>query len=637
MLHRFCRFLKYKPTSHTLIQGFIQDKGTLLNVKNASIEQFKKERNKTNVLFTKLREATRGFLAKDRKTIVRSVSEHIGSKTIQRELKGSQVTTKPIVGYWLLGTAGLVFGIVVLGGLTRLTESGLSIVEWKPITGVLPPLTKNQWEEDFEKYKQFPEYKLLNNQMTLPDFKYIYYMEWGHRIWGRVIGLAFLLPATYFGIRGYMSKSTIKKVIGLGGLLGFQGFLGWYMVKSGLSDELMTSGAVPRVSHYRLAAHLGSAFLLYSGMALTGLQVLRDAKIARGTFPKNVTDALSNPMLNRFRLLTKFTAALVFITSMSGALVAGLDAGLIYNEFPYMGNNIIPPSSELFSKEYSGPDEKKIWRNFFDNPTTVQFDHRVLAVTTLTTISSLWFYSRFVPLTRQARLACNFLLGVGCLQATLGICTLIYMVPISLASTHQAGSLTLLSTALWLLHAMKRFERYGKVLGVDVKPMGYAFVEFEDPRDADDAVKQLNGYELDGARIAVEWSRRSGGPGSGCFLCGGQGHWARECPDAREKGMDVRSGKCFRCGEIGHLAKYCRGKPGGGNGGGGDYDRRGHSSRYSRNRSPPYYSRGGGEIDQKVHREVLMDMIIEEVQVHMGMFKDMGVRFAWNVTGLWQN
>ncbi|CAG8497720.1 3379_t:CDS:2 [Ambispora gerdemannii] len=127
------------------------------------------------------------------------------------------------------------------------------------------------------------------------------------------------------------------------------------------------------------------------------------------------------------------------------------------------------------------------------------------------------------------------------------------------------------------------FERYGKVLSVDVKPMGYAFVEFEDPRDADDAVKQLNGYELDGARIAVEWSRRSGGPGSGCFLCGGQGHWARECPDAREKGMDVRSGRCFRCGEIGHLAKYCRGD--------GDCDRRAPSgSRYSRGRSPHHRS-----------------------------------------------
>ncbi|CAG8819830.1 18366_t:CDS:2 [Gigaspora margarita] len=127
-----------------------------------------------------------------------------------------------------------------------------------------------------------------------------------------------------------------------------------------------------------------------------------------------------------------------------------------------------------------------------------------------------------------------------------------------------------------------------KLLSVDVKPMGYAFVEFEDPRDADDAVKSLNGYELDGARIAVEWSRRSGGPGSGCFLCGGQGHWARECPDAREKGMDVRSGRCFRCGELGHLAKYCRG--------GGDYDRRAPSPRY-RGRSPYYGGRGGGYYD----------------------------------------
>ncbi|CAG8490393.1 5994_t:CDS:2 [Funneliformis mosseae] len=133
------------------------------------------------------------------------------------------------------------------------------------------------------------------------------------------------------------------------------------------------------------------------------------------------------------------------------------------------------------------------------------------------------------------------------------------------------------------------FERYGKVLSVDVKPMGYAFVEFEDPRDADDAVKQLNGYELDGARIAVEWSRRSGGPGSGCFLCGGQGHWARECPDAREKGMDVRSGRCFRCGELGHLAKYCSGNS--------DYDRRGPSPKYGRARSPYYSGRGGSYYD----------------------------------------
>ncbi|RIA86357.1 cytochrome C oxidase assembly protein cox15 [Glomus cerebriforme] len=361
--------------------------------------------------------------------------------------------TKPIVGYWLLGTAGLVFGIVVLGGLTRLTESGLSIVEWKPITGIIPPLTNVHWEEEFEKYKQFPEYKLLNYNMTLPEFKYIYFMEWAHRIWGRAIGLAFIIPATYFGFRGYMSKATLNKVVGLAGLLGFQGVLGWYMVKSGLSEETMTTpNAVPRVSHYRLAAHLGSAFLLYAGMLLTGLQVLRDAKIANGNFPKAVARALANPAVNTFRRSAIGTTALVFLTSMSGALVAGLDAGLIYNEFPYMGQRIIPPKSELFSKTYAN----SLWRNFFDNPTTVQFDHRVLAVTTLSVITALWLYSKKVPLPSQAKLAVNYLLGVTGLQITLGISTLIYMVPIPLASAHQAGSLTLLSTALWLVHAMKK-------------------------------------------------------------------------------------------------------------------------------------------------------------------------------------
>ncbi|CAG8693932.1 2886_t:CDS:2 [Funneliformis mosseae] len=365
--------------------------------------------------------------------------------------------TKPIVGYWLLGTAGLVFGIVVFGGLTRLTESGLSIVEWKPITGIIPPLTNDHWKQEFENYKRFPEYKLLNYEMTLPEFKYIYFMEWTHRVWGRAIGLAFIIPATYFGFRGYISKATLNKVIGLGGLLGFQGVLGWYMVKSGLSEELMeTPNAVPRVSHYRLAAHLGSAFLLYAGMILTGLQVLQDAKLANGTFSKAVAKTLANPAINTFRRFAIGTAVLVFLTSMSGALVAGLDAGLIYNEFPYMGKSIVPPRSELFSKNYARPDDSILWRNFFDNPTTVQFDHRVLGVTTLSVITTLWFYSRKVPLPLQAKLAVNYLLGIASLQVILGISTLIYMVPIPLASVHQAGSLTLLSSALWLIHTMRR-------------------------------------------------------------------------------------------------------------------------------------------------------------------------------------
>ncbi|CAG8507671.1 3153_t:CDS:2 [Paraglomus occultum] len=367
------------------------------------------------------------------------------------------VPTKPIVGYWLLSTAALVFGIVILGGLTRLTESGLSIVEWKPVTGVMLPVSETQWQEEFEKYKQFPEYKLLNYEMDLSDFKYIYLMEWAHRIWGRAIGVAFLIPAVYFGARGYMSRTVMKKVVGLAGLLGFQGVLGWYMVKSGLSEHLLsTPGAVPRVSHYRLAAHLGSAFLLYGGMLLTGLQVLRDAKITKGAYDLSVSKTLLDSNLNAFRRFAIATAILVFITSMSGALVAGLDAGLIYNEFPYMGKNITPPRDELLSPEYIRKGDSLPWRNFFDNPTTVQFDHRVLAMTTTGVIFALWLYSRKLNLPIQARRAVNVLLGVVGLQATLGISTLIYMVPIELASAHQAGSLTLLTSALWLVHALKR-------------------------------------------------------------------------------------------------------------------------------------------------------------------------------------
>ncbi|CAG8482958.1 6163_t:CDS:2 [Diversispora eburnea] len=359
--------------------------------------------------------------------------------------------TKPIVGYWLLGISGLTFGIVVLGGLTRLTESGLSIVEWKPITGIIPPMNHSQWNEEFKKYQQFPEYKLQNYDMTLSDFKYIYFMEWAHRMWGRMIGIGFILPATYFGIHGYMSRSVTKKVIGLAGLLGFQGLLGWYMVKSGLDEKLIsTPNSIARVSHYRLVAHLGSAFLLYAGMFLTGLQIIRDAKIINGTFPMDVAKMLANPALKRFRLFSIGTAVLVFLTSMSGALVAGLDAGLIYNEFPYMGQNIIPPKSELFSTNFD------LWRNFFDNPTTVQFDHRVLATTTFTVIMTLWLYSRRFNLPPKVRLLINSVLGVGCLQVTLGISTLIYLVPIPLALAHQAGSLTLLTTVLHLVHAMRK-------------------------------------------------------------------------------------------------------------------------------------------------------------------------------------
>ncbi|KAL1917389.1 uncharacterized protein VTP21DRAFT_5045 [Calcarisporiella thermophila] len=367
-------------------------------------------------------------------------------------------SSRPIVGYWLLFNAGSTFGIVVLGGLTRLTESGLSITEWNLIKGMKPPRSEEEWEVEFEKYKQFPEYKILNHQMTLPEFKSIFYMEWAHRMWGRFIGISFLLPAVYFTYKGYMTPAITRRAWGLGALIGFQGVLGWYMVKSGLKEELMTTpGAVPRVSPYRLAAHLGTAFVIYAGSIMTGLKVLRDWKIAQGTFPAGVTTALQNPRLAVFRRSAIGTAFLVFATAISGAFVAGLDAGLIYNEFPYMGGRLIP--DDLWTKDFAREDALGMLRNIFENPTTAQFDHRVLAISTFSVISSLWLYSRRLPLPPGARLAVNSLMGVALLQVSLGIGTLLLMVPTDLAAAHQAGSLTLLTTALWLTHAMKRIPK----------------------------------------------------------------------------------------------------------------------------------------------------------------------------------
>lgn len=367
--------------------------------------------------------------------------------------------TRPVVGYWLLGNAALVFGIVILGGLTRLTESGLSIVEWKPVTGVLPPLNQREWEEEFEKYKQFPEYKMLNNNMTLFEFKRIFYMEWAHRIWGRVIGMAFLVPGIYYARKGYMTPATKKAVAIIGALIGFQGFLGWYMVKSGLDNAIVENNAVPRVSHYRLAAHLGTAFVLYCAMAITGLRVLRNARPIFGqavkTLPSSVT-VLDN--LRKFRKMAHITAGLVFLTAISGAFVAGLDAGLLYNEFPLMGGRVVP--DDIWSEQYGTARREDdqvvgLWRNIFENPTTVQFNHRVLAMTTVATVLALFAASRGLPLTRRSRMATNFLVAAAAGQATLGILTLLNGVPIPLAAAHQGGSLTLLSMAIWLMHELK--------------------------------------------------------------------------------------------------------------------------------------------------------------------------------------
>jgi len=290
--------------------------------------------------------------------------------------------------------------------------------------------------------------------MTLDEFKNIYWMEWIHRLWGRAIGLTFVLPALYFVARKRVSKPMMWRLAGISGLIGFQGFLGWWMVKSGLKDDLFAPGSHPRVSQYRLTAHLGAAFACYLAMLWNGLSILRTNKLLSMS-PDTATStlySLRNPVLKPFKISVGLLAALVFTTAMSGGLVAGLDAGLIYNEFPYMGLGLTPPKSELFDTFYCRDPEHKdlYWRNFLENPSLVQLDHRILAMTTFTAVMALWAYSRYSPamvnfLPRAAKKGVHGVVGFAWLQVILGISTLLYLVPLPLASAHQAGSLALLT------------------------------------------------------------------------------------------------------------------------------------------------------------------------------------------------
>ncbi|QKX58635.1 uncharacterized protein TRUGW13939_05760 [Talaromyces rugulosus] len=380
------------------------------------------------------------------------------------------------VAYWLLGSALSVFGIVVFGGLTRLTESGLSITEWKPVTGSLPPMNDEDWEAEFAKYRNSPEYKILNPNMNLSEFKSIYYMEWIHRLWGRFVGLSFVIPAVYFVARKKVSKPMALRLAGISGLIGFQGFIGWWMVKSGLKDDLFAPGSHPRVSQYRLTAHLGAAFICYVAMLWNGLAILRTRRLlANPTAGIKTLQELQNPKLAIFRRSVAGLALLVFTTAMSGALVAGLDAGLIYNEFPYMGNGLAPPKDELLDERYSRHSDKSDlwWRNILENPSLVQLDHRILAMTTFTTVMALWAYSRRPGmrniLPRPASKGMHGVVGFTFLQVALGISTLIYLVPTHLASSHQAGSLFLLTWVLVLGSRVWHPSRTAKLLQMAAK------------------------------------------------------------------------------------------------------------------------------------------------------------------------
>lgn len=442
-------------------------------------------------------------------------SESSSSSTSSSE----KTTSSPSVAHHLFFCAGLVYLIIVVGGLTRLTESGLSITEWNPgFKGMSLPWTDAEWNAEWEKYKQTPEWAILNRHMTVEDFKKIYMWEWSHRIIGRFIGIAFLLPTFYFLARGKVAKGTKWKLMAIGLGIGFQGALGWFMVKSGLTapestppviaqqhpnttvsagtKEVRLDGTVsqnsqsstssdwhPRVSHFRLAAHLGTAFLVYMGMVHTGMSILRDNKLVNGkgkaagwmmnvgeNVQKLVT-AMQNPRINRFRNVSRGMLCLAFLTSMSGALVAGLDAGLVYNEFPYMGEGFVPPKEELLEQKYAWKNDKDeaglVIGNMTQNPVTVQLMHRTLAITTLISAIGLGFYARRLS---RSMISSNvskvsmppaiprvaYLVSLAAItQASLGISTLIYLVPIELASAHQAGSVALLTAITALLAVLR--------------------------------------------------------------------------------------------------------------------------------------------------------------------------------------
>lgn len=354
----------------------------------------------------------------------------------------AQATPKDkIVSYWLFGCSGLVFGMVALGGVTRLTRSGLSMTDWN-LAGKLPPLTAEAWETEFDTYKQFPEFQKVNQDLTLEQFKFIYFMEWGHRMFGRFIGFAFALPFAYFAIRGRINTSLAKRLGLIFVLGGTQGLIGWWMVKSGLEepqDESDKRFEEPRVSPYRLATHLISAFGIYSLLLSTAIS----------QYPFNLSSF--KPAPKSFKYAVAGTVLLVGSTALSGAYVAGNNAGLVYNEFPKMGGRWFP-------QDYLKKGLEPRWRNCFENSSLVQWEHRALAMTTWTASLGLFLLSRrfyaIGKVGRAASLVSSGLFGMATVQASLGIVTLLYYVPVPLAAVHQSGSLILLSIGITLLHTI---------------------------------------------------------------------------------------------------------------------------------------------------------------------------------------
>ena len=299
------------------------------------------------------------------------------------------------------------------------------MADWRPLMGWLPPLTEAEWQRIFDLYQQTPEFLKVNSHMDVGAFKSIFWLEFLHRLLGRTIGIVFFVPFVFFFSKGYIAAREWPKYLLMFILGGMQGVLGWYMVKSGLVD-------IPRVSQYRLTAHLVAAFTIYAYMFWVALSLCYPA-----------TPGQRHAWFGKALALTTLTSVTIF----SGGFVAGLRAGKIYNTFPMMGDSWVPPGLMALDP---------FWRNFFDNMVTVQFNHRVLAITTLIAIVVFWIKSRSAPIPPRTRLAVNALLATGLLQVTLGITTLLMSVPIVLGAAHQGVALLLFTVTLYVLHTLRR-------------------------------------------------------------------------------------------------------------------------------------------------------------------------------------
>jgi cytochrome c oxidase assembly protein subunit 15 len=329
----------------------------------------------------------------------------------------------PAIRLWLLAIAALLVAMVLVGGATRLTESGLSIVEWQPVTGAMPPLSTDAWQTEFDKYRATPQYRHLNAGMSLDAFKVIYWWEWAHRLLGRVIGAAFLLPFLFFVWRGWVAPQLRARLWTIFALGALQGAVGWWMVASGLVNKV-------EVSHYRLAMHLALACAIYAAIVWT-LQSLAERP--------------AGPVPTRLRASAAGLVALVLLQIYLGALVAGLRAGLVYNTWPLIDGAFVPRADALFANAPA-------WRNFFDNMLTVQFDHRMAAYV-------LWVVAVLHAIDAARSRAGPALIGALALaaaltvQAVLGILTLVYVAPLALALAHQGMAIVVLTVAV--IHAQR--------------------------------------------------------------------------------------------------------------------------------------------------------------------------------------